>query len=122
MLNQAAPAAQNMMNRANTAINTYQTRVEPAFKSIGYKPEDLAMDAYAAGTGNFDKVKGPSWGLPSMAPKGMEMPIGAPGLPKPLETWKHISSLGGPLGLPQPVARMFGAKTPAPAGVMQMRQ
>ena len=91
------PAGQNVIQRGaqmvgqfgNQAASTYQNTIDPTLKRMNYKPEDVIQDTYMAGTGNFDKIKGPGWGgsLPSM-------PIGAPSIPKPLESWKKLYRAG----------------------------
>lgn len=102
------PAGQQFMNRAgqfatqaqqtlgNLSTN-YFTRVEPTLNRIGYKPEDLAMDGYAAATGNFDKIKGPSWtgrmsSLNISPSLGLPAGSGAPSvkLPSPADVARSI--------------------------------
>lgn len=107
------PAGQNAMQRigdmaqrgtqmAGQAADFYQRTVDPALKRVNYKPEDVLQDVYAAGTGHFDKIKGPGWGFktPSSFP-------GAPSFPKPIEAWKNMYSAGAGM-LPS-----FATATPA---------
>lgn len=98
------PAGQNMLQRgaqmagnvaqtgvqaASNLATTYQTRVAPTLERLNYKPEDVLQDAYMGVTGNFDKIKGPGW-----AAKMPSMPVGAPSIPRPLETWKNMYGAG----------------------------
>jgi hypothetical protein len=94
------PAGQNLIQRGAQMANTlgqsaanlgsqYQTRVAPTLERFNYKPEDVAQDVFAAGTGNFNKIKGPGWGV-----KLPSMPQGAPSRPKPVEFWKNMYSAG----------------------------
>jgi hypothetical protein len=99
------PAGQNLMQRlpamAQNAAHTYSSRVEPALRRVGYGPTDAAHDLYAVGTGNFDRIKGPNWGVVGMKPPSMNTVTGAPSgwtsglyptLPRPTEVVKNIAS------------------------------
>lgn len=76
--NRIAPRATNF------AANTMST-----LNKINYSPVDVAHDVYAAGTGNFDKIKGPGGPL-----KGPSLPMGAPSFPRPLQIAKNVLQFG----------------------------
>lgn len=99
----ATPAGQNLLQRlphtAQTAAHTYATRVEPALRRVGYGPGDAAHDLYAAGTGNFSRVKGPNWGVAGLSTPSANTITGAPSgwtpglypsLPRPNDVVKTI--------------------------------
>lgn len=67
--------AQNAWYRVNQAANFYNQNIDPVLKKLDYKPEDVMQDAVAAGSGNFDKIKGPGFGIKY---PGGSMPKGAP--------------------------------------------
>lgn len=111
------PAGQNLMQRlpfmAQNAAHTYSSRVEPALSRVGYGPSDAAHDLYAAGTGNFDRIKGPNWGVVGMKPPSMNTSTGAPSgwtsglypsVPRPTEVVKNIAPL-----MPQSPVLAMGA-------------
>lgn len=74
--------AQNAMTRLNQGVQAYNDNVKPVLDRLDYKPQDVALDGYAAATGNFDKIKGPGWGVKF---PGGSMPLGAPTMPKPYQ-------------------------------------
>lgn len=96
------PAGQNLIQRgsqlANTAAQTYQSRVAPTLERLNYKPEDVIQDVYAGATGHPEKIKGPGWGFKT--PSG---PVGGPSFPRPLEAWKNLLSTNTGM-LPNPTS------------------
>lgn len=115
LLQRGSQMAGQFANTANQVVNTYDTRVKPVLDSVGYKPTDIALDGYAAATGNFDKIKGPNWGVKF---PGGNMPLGAPTVPRPLETWKGVTAAGGNV-LPAAVTSALGFKRPNMTGMMR---
>ena len=108
------PAGQNLIQRgsqmagdvvqrgsqlANTAAQTYQSRVAPTLERLNYKPEDVAQDVFAVGTGHPEKIKGPGWGFKT---PGINV-TGAPSFPRPVEAWKNLLSTNTGM-LPNPTS------------------
>ncbi len=86
----AAPAVASAGNTAMAAAGSLGTAamtrgqrlVDTTMNTLNkfnYSPVDAAQDVYMAGTGNFDKVKGPG------VIKGPSLPMGAPSIPKPMQ-------------------------------------
>jgi hypothetical protein len=101
------PAGQNMLQRgsqmAGQAMQTVNQQVVPRLNSaydtmqrFGYSPDGAASDAYAVATGNFDKVKGPSWtgGMKVMGGPNLNLPSGSGApffpMPKPVDLAKQM--------------------------------
>lgn len=83
--------AQNAMMRLNQGANAYNQNVKPVLDKLNYKPQDLALDGYAAATGNFDKITGPGFG-------SFDAPIGAPALPTPYQFAQNVQQQHANLG------------------------
>lgn len=80
-VNRTAPRAVNAVSKTMNTLN-----------KINYEPGDVAKDIYAAGTGKFDQIRGPS------LVKGAPLPQGAPALPSPVEMVRTTSQLVGDAG------------------------
>ena len=99
----AQPVAQFMSQRVLPTAN----RAADTLNRINYAPQDVLHDAYALGTGNVDKIKGPGWG-------GALKPLGGPSLGLP-------AGSGAPgLGLPRPAGFALQANNMVNAGSQKL--
>lgn len=88
----AATQGQRVMDAANRTapgVMNFANKTMDTLNKINYSPMDVAQDVYAAGTGNFDKIKGPGGAI-----KGPSLPAGAPSFPRPLQIAKNILQFG----------------------------
>lgn len=93
-------AASTQSQRLMDSVNRFAPRTMNAasktmetLNKINYSPVDIAQDVYAAGTGDFDKIKGPGGPF-----KGPSLPTGAPSFPRPLQMAKNMLQFGNDVG------------------------